>query len=548
VFAGRDGTDKLAGAVSNPAMAIRRVRVGLGAAALSLGALAVLSGCAARRPAVQFVEELGRAQALVAEGCHQCLQEALTAYERVAARPRAPETAARGAFETALLLTLRARELGLPEQAALGTARAWAAELPPPGKGANELPASVLLDALTLVDGETSGVLHEDRERRNRDRRAAWPADGSLPPPRMALSPAISTSLVAQYVALAIDCEDARARKAVNHAEVFARFPQPLIRFRVALCGIPELRLDPLRQENPRWVDTLFFEARAEMSRFPAPDVGRAAELYAAAHEAFPASTAITLALGHARNALEDHAAALALFDAVLESVPTHRDAMLGRLLSLSYLRRHYDAVRTATQMIDLGTYHMGDAYYWRAWNRYQVHELPPAWDDVERASTLMVNTAVFTLAGFVAYAQRELDTAIDRLSRAYRMDNTNCEAVWTEGMVHVDKEQWEPAAARFTSAVGCFAADARQAREAIATAEGSTWADAVKTRRIGTAQKRVETSEHRRAQSAFNAASSYLRLSRKAEALGHVDIAATHPLLKDKAAALRATIEKLQR
>jgi tetratricopeptide (TPR) repeat protein len=255
----------------------------------------------------------------------------------------------------------------------------------------------------------------------------------------------------------------------------------------------------------------------------------------------------MTLALGNARNALEEHDVALALFDAILETQPAHREALLGRLLSLSYLRRHYDAVRTATQMIDLGTYHMGDAYYWRAWNRYQVHELPLAWNDVEAATKLMVNTAVYTLAGFIAYAQRELDTAIDRLVRAFKMDNTNCEAVWTEGMVHVDKQQWNEASARFTTAVGCFGTDAQAARDAIATAQNSTWSPSVKARRIATAQKRADSSEHRRAQSAFNAASSYLRLARKAEALGHVDIAAEHPLLKDKAAALRVTIEKLR-
>jgi tetratricopeptide (TPR) repeat protein len=306
------------------------------------------------------------------------------------------------------------------------------------------------------------------------------------------------------------------------------------------------VRVDPLRQADARWTDTLFFEGRAEMSRFPSPDVGRAVTLFQSAHEAFPASDAITLALGHANNALEVFDQALALFDSVLAARPTHRDALLGRLLSLSYLRRHYDAIRNATQMIGLGMYHMGDAYYWRAWNRYQVHDLPNAWSDVEEARKLMVNTAVYTLAGFIAYAQRELDTAIDRLDRAYRMDNTNCEAAWTEGMVHVDKEAWDRSSDRFTIAAGCFLADAKAARDAITTVENSTSSEADKARRMATARKRAESSEHRHAQSAFNAASSYLRLGKKAEALGYVDLAANHPLLKDKALALRVTIEKL--
>jgi tetratricopeptide (TPR) repeat protein len=507
----------------------------------------LLSGCAARQ-SPQVVADLAGAHALTRQGCYRCLQDALAIYERVAARAQPPGDALRGAFAVAVLLVVRARELGLPHDIPLAAARAWAAKLE--SAGATTVTAALspaaYLEALPLITGERSGLMPEDRERVNRERRSAWPANGDLPATRHVLSPAVATDVLAQYVALAIDCEDARARKSVHADEVRARYPYPLMHFRLGLCGIPELRLDSLRTTDPRWLDTLFFEGRQEMSRFPGIDVARAADLFAQAHDAFPESHAITLALGQARNALEEHASAAALFESILETHPTHRDALLGRVLSLSYLRRHYDAIRTATRMIDLGTYHMGDAFYWRAWNRYQVHDLPSAWTDVESATKLMVNTAVYTLAGFVAYAQRDHDVAIDRLGRAYRLDTTNCEAVWTEGLVHVDQQDWTQASARFVTAVGCFTADARSARDAIVQAQASTVAEAVKSRRVAAAQKRAASSDHRRAQSAFNAASSFLRLGQKAEALGHVEVAAEHPLLKDKAAALRGTIEKL--
>jgi tetratricopeptide (TPR) repeat protein len=517
--------------------------------ALLLAAIALLAGCAARQPSAHLrmdLMDLNHADTLLEAGCHQCLQEALATYTSVAGRKNAPLAAATGAFRAAVLLTLRAKELGMPAEPALAVAQRWAAAQRPVSEPGRLLP-TVYLDALALVDGEVSGLVPEERERRNGARRAAWPSvDGQFPASRAALTPVLATDVLAQYLALAIDCEDARARKQINHTEVLSRYPQPLMHFRVALCGVPGVRMDPLRQADSRWLDTLFFEGRFEMSRFPSPDVGRAAGLFESARAAFPTSDAITLALGHAKNALEAFGEALAAFDSVLTIQPTHREALLGRLLSLSYMRRHYDAIRTATQMITLGTYHIGDAYYWRAWNRYQVHDLPNAWTDVEAAGKLMVNTAVYTLAGFIAYAQRELDIAIDRLDGAYRMDNTNCEAVWTEGMVHVDKEAWEQSSDRFTTAAGCFAADARTARETIVTTRSAAWTEADKTRRIASAQKRADSSDHRQAQSAFNAASSYLRLGKKTEALGYADLAAQHPLLKEKAAALRATIEKL--
>jgi tetratricopeptide (TPR) repeat protein len=238
--------------------------------------------------------------------------------------------------------------------------------------------------------------------------------------------------------------------------------------------------------------------------------------------------------------------AALASYDSVLVDVRDHRDAMLGRLLALSYLNRHTEAIATATRMIELGTWHVGDAYYWRAWNRYHIYALESAWADVEQATTLQHTTSVFALGGFIAFARKELDTAIDRFDRAFALDATNCEAVWTAGLVHVEQQRWVLAAPKFSTAMSCFTGAAEEARGEIERTRLSDSADGVKTRRIGAAEKRIQTAAHRRAQSAYNAASCFLRLGQRGAAVSHLDVAATHPLLKDKAAALRPALEKI--
>jgi tetratricopeptide (TPR) repeat protein len=509
--------------------------------------MVVAAGCAGRRLSPQLTAELGQAHALVAAGCYHCLEDALATFERAALAPGARPDTWRAAFHAAILLVVRSRELGLSDSAALDRARTLASKVadahPGPSPG-------IYLDALRLFGGELSGLSPDERERRGTERRARWPTDGTVPPARTALTASTETDLVAEYLALAIDCEDVQARKTLDAAPILARFPVPLMRFRTALCSRTTdalaTAMTALRDEDPRWVETRFFEGSREMSRYPAPDVGRAAELFALAHEAFPDSPAVTLALAHARNALGEYDAALTLFDQVLVDRPMHRDALLGRLLSLSYLNRHQDAIRTATRLLELGMYHQGDAYYWRAWNRYRVHLLPLAWDDVNHATRLMVNTSVHTLAGFIAYAQQQLDTAIERLAEAYRLDATNCEAVWTEALVHVDKEAWTPASGRFVVAVNCFAGAAEQARRDIAAATDADWAEPLKARRIGAAQKRLDTSEHRQAQAAYNAAGSFARLGQKADAITYIEIAGRHALLKDKSVALRTSIDKL--
>lgn len=512
-----------------------------------------LAGCAARGPSPALLAELGKAQSLVTAGCYQCLQEAFATYERLSVAPNGPLEARRGAFEAAFLIAVRAKELGLPDEEPLERAKEWAARAaapPPPRRGASPgvpMPAADLyFDVIPLLTGEVSGYSPDEREARSRLRAAIWPRDGSPPAARAALINAPSTDLLAEYLALAADCEDARARKTLNAKDVLARHGTPLFRFRLALCGLAPDQFAALPASDPRWLDTSFFSGRMEMTKYPVPDVGKAAEHFAVAQEAFPESTAITMALATARNALTEYEPALALFDGVLGNYPTHRDALLGRVMSLSYLGRHYEAITSATRMIELGTYHMGDAYYWRAWNRYNVHDLPAAWADVERARTLLVNTAVYTLAGFIAYARTELDTAIERFTEAFRLDRTNCEAVNAEGLVHVDKQEWSLAGARFATSIGCFAAAAERSRNDLKAAENADAAPAAKARKIATLQKQIETSEHRRAQAAFNAASSYARIGQKTDATSYIDIAAEHPLLKEKAAALKAMIDKL--
>jgi tetratricopeptide (TPR) repeat protein len=512
------------------------------ALATSAVALGALTSCAARGPSPQLLAEVGKAQVLQREGCYRCLLEALCEFERIASLPRAPASAVQGAFETTILLAVRAKEIGLPAQAFLAKAEMLKPRLAAPPAS---LPPDAYIAAAGAVAGDTSGLDPEMRQQRVRrfglnDTPAPLPA-------RAALDAAAPADLVAGYLKVALDCEEPRARAELKADDIFARYGRTsAMRFRLAICGIAPAELVPLREGDPRWLETLLTEGRRQLAQRPVADVVKAVALFDEGHKAFPESHAFTLALANGHNALSNYDDALKLFDAVLAEVPTHRDALLGRVMSLSYLNRHVDAVASATYMIELGTWHQGDAYYWRAWNRYQLHQLPVAWDDVERATKLRVDTAVFTLAGFIAYARTELDTALQRFDRAFDLDPTNCEAVWFAGLVQVDLQAWPPAAPKFSRAMTCFASAATAARDEITRLEQASYDETLKARQIGAAQKRVETSEHRGAQAAFNAANAYIRIGEKTMALTHIDAAIAHPLLREKAQSLKATIEKM--
>jgi tetratricopeptide (TPR) repeat protein len=327
------------------------------------------------------------------------------------------------------------------------------------------------------------------------------------------------------------------------------------MQFRLARCGLqPQTaRLAAMRATDPRWTDVLFWEARRAIAGSPGGviDLSKVIALYAEGRAAFPKSLALTMAWANANLSVEEFAPAQIGFDDVLAVFGEHRDALIGRVQALSYQMQHPEAVATATRVIDLGTWHLGDAYYWRAWNRYHLKEYETAWADVENATKGLANSRVYMLAGLIAYERKQLPTAIQRFDRAYEIDSSACDALWMSGLVSIDQTELGVAAPKFTKAMTCFisvAASLRQNRarvEAQIASRGTPATDR-ETRVMERFTRDAENAEEKSAQSAFNAAQCYARTGGRAIALNLVDVAIAHPRMNEKAVALKAAIEKL--
>jgi len=376
-------------------------------------------------------------------------------------------------------------------------------------------------------------------------------------PQRRALDGWVDRHPVAQYVALIIDCEQARMRESVKPAEILANYQGvPLIQFRLAVCGgVGAPQAASIREANARFLDTLPWEARRALvgSLTEAIDLYKGADLLGQAHEAFPASHWLAIYWARSSQSIAEFEPALAGFDSVLADAPTHRDAMLGRVTSLSYLMRHQEAIATTTRMIELGTWYIGDAYYWRAWNQYNLKALEPAWADVEIAIKMVSTTNVYKLAGLIAYDRKDPPTAILRFDRAFELDVTNCDAVWMAGLVHVDQESWPQASPKFARAMSCFSNAAAQAKSDLAALDaevkrrgGSLDPPGREARQRTKLTRDMELAAERSAQSAFNAAQGFARMGQKALALAHIEMAIVHPRMNEKAEALKLAIEKM--
>jgi hypothetical protein len=258
----------------------------------------------------------------------------------------------RSAFDIAVLLALRERELGIPSDAAFERARGLAERVIPDAG----IAPGLRVELAELAPAETSAfdpdIAAARNTRQRRERLAALRAQFHTSP---------SPSLVEAYVRLAFDCDDREIRQQLAPGPLLTQYRNhTLIRYRLALCGFGARDgFTRLRDADARWVETAFFEGRSAAAARP-PNLRGAIDFFVPARTAFPESPAIALGLAHAYRGYGDLEPALESYDAVLDAVPTNREALLGRVITLSYLERHTEAIATATRMIDLGTWLMG--------------------------------------------------------------------------------------------------------------------------------------------------------------------------------------------
>lgn len=508
-------------------MARRWIGVGL--------ALILIAGCASRDAARRLQAEMRLADELAAAGCYDCLRDALVRYDRVAGMPRPPVDLPRRIFETEILLTLRAKEIGLPFAPWLTRARTTAKALPA------AIGADTILELADLVQEERSGF-----------------APGPPGPARFAreVTPNLvqwrarvaATQLGAEtrrYLDLTLACNDRETRDAIQEQEQQRRVSSsPLIRFRLATCSPrPTEDIAQLRVDDPRWTEAAWHEGRRLLGAVR--DVPLAIAAFDIAAKAFPESGAMLMSLAGAQQAAERLEAALVTYDQVIALVPEHRHALLGRVLCLTYLQRPQDAIATATRMIELGTHLLGDAHYWRAQNRYQIKAYDDAWADATVALTQLHNTQVYTLAGLIAYARKEPTVALKHFDTAWTLDRTNCSAGFFKGIVHGDLKEWRDAAPTFSSAMSCFVAAASAARSELAGLETSDHDAAYKARKSDELRKKADEDDRQAATSAYNAAQAFIRLGQTTLALNYVDVALGNDAMREKAEALKRQLKQ---
>ena len=454
-------------------------------AGLIVAALVIAAGCAARRPASVQAEtappRVDDLTALIEQGCYRCLERA---YEQAHARGAQEQ-----AFQSAVLLVLRSKELGLPFEEWRSKARAAA----PDGD------AAAL--SLTIADAIPPDRLSEERYAQF-DLGLRNNARGSVTSWREALHSGSSSELLRSYLDLALVCSFGRVNESAESytGELDPVAGVPLYQYSVGICDAAKApRLQAMRDAHPEFVDADYALGRYLLEDPSSGDQEGGLRRLQAAAAAFPRSPAIAVRIGNTYRGWEEWPAALEAYDAALSVSPKHPDALVGRTVALSQLGRAQDAITTATTVIDGGQWMVGEAYYWRAWNQLRLGNLPLAREDADRALTQMANARVFVLSGVIEWRMRRLENAERDFQRAVTIDFGECEGAFDLGIVRDELRQVPQSLAAFRQAGQCSDLSIKLRREAIAKIEAGPGTPASRARDAARHRRALHELEERR-------------------------------------------------
>jgi hypothetical protein len=502
--------------------------------ALAIGVAVFAGACASAPINKKASAELAAADKLVADGCYDCLTEALATYKRLAVGQARPLIVQR-IFETEVLIGLRLKELAMRPVEHFEAAGKLIAELPA------TFPAAKYLEIAETVPFDPWGGM----PKRNVAQLTRPINLQNVQGFRDALTAGPSATLGA-YLRASLDCT-VGTRQGGPPATPAPAPTTELVKFRRENCTpIDRAMLTKRANDDLRFTEAGVFVGRVRSTRPGAQEVADARKWLNAAIAKWPRSSAVTYALGTLSQTVGDCRAAVTWYDKTLAEYGEHEDAHLGRLMCLSYLRRHTEALEEAGGMI-FRKIAEGEAYYWRAWNYRELNNLPAARADSDKMKSLLYNDRILTLAGQIEYDQTDLPIAETDLSDAVRLARgDNCIAQWYWSLVQLKKEAWPKTAEGFAQAMNCYEGErAKNIGYLDEMRKAENVDEEYRKGQIENFEALIKESESQISASAFNAGVNFARAQNREKALQYLDLAEKDPARAAQVAEVRKLIVK---
>jgi tetratricopeptide (TPR) repeat protein len=482
-------------------------------------------------PRVDWAAKIREADCLYAAGHYVALARALEIYASALAEPEWKSAAVEKAVRAALAVGLREKDLGIPEE---GTSRRLGEFL------ASDISLSFYepyAELLEVLPSRIKGIAGDNLPAGwNLDQYFDWITKNAAPLDEALKERAESDDLMA---CLRIELRQAfpfKFRDKFVPAEYAAKHPgSRLVAFACAVFPAPNREsLDALLD-----LDRDFAEAHYYLGEMALAEglLVTAENHYLQACEKIPGSPSILISLAGIAFQMEELEACLDDDEKALAFVPSYRDALLGKAMCLGYLGRHGEALETLQRMLELGTYYMGEAHYWTAWNLNELGRLDEARLSIDSAKTFLAGQPdVLTLSGIIGYEQGRLDAAEKDFREALGIQSADCDAAYYLGKIYADRRNWRDSGAYFMGASSCFEKRGDELEKKIREIEGSPLGAGRKERLIRNKRRQILENQAVKATCQYNGAAGFYNAGSLELALPLAELAVAHPAFAEKA------------
>jgi tetratricopeptide (TPR) repeat protein len=305
---------------------------------------------------------------------------------------------------------------------------------------------------------------------------------------------------------------------------------------------MPEL-LEEILARDPQFAEAHYFLGQAEL---------RQGKLLSAeghlikAFEAIPESPLARLLLAGIYFATEEFDRSLQFYDLALESSPENREALLGKAICLSYLGKRDEAIAVLNRMLELGSWLLGEAHYWLAWNLHELKRDPEALGHTDEAKgRLPTNSEVFSLSGTISLDLGDLVRAEKDFVESLQYNAANTESLFGLGIVEGRKNRWEESGAYYEKAGRSSESTQAGLKAKVEEIRAAALSEERKARLIRKREAQIERARLMAATAYYDSAAAYLNAGLKDKALATAARSAAHPALKEKTDELLRTIKK---
>jgi|Deesub1362B_J571_1020462.scaffolds.fasta_scaffold00006_194 tetratricopeptide (TPR) repeat protein len=459
------------------------------------------------------------------QGDYFSLQQAYTRWKKLLSLGYQQPPVPQRFVETIFLLTLREKELAIPHHNFLPEAETFLTRNPSLKKYAS------LLQLIKKLPLRLQGYTDEIR----------WVSVD--PKTKSQLAEKALTSSWWAYLYLHL-FPFSREHKELHTriAKTFAR--SPLIQYKLIISSpLKTNELTKFLEENPSFKEILYFLGEQYLNE---SKLALAEKQLQQARAIFPDSLNILILLSKINFRLEEFDECLKLNELAIALKSDFRDALLGKVMCLTYLDRSEEAIATAQKLLDLGFYYLGEAHYWMARNYHELKKLAEAWQHIEDAKRYLIGwNEIHALAGTIALDQNNLEEAEKNFKEALRLKETDCHSAFSLAKVYSFWQNWSASADYYQRAAFCFGQNQKVTLREINEIQSSNLDEARKERFIRKKKLRLARLRQLEATAYFNAAAGYFNSNHYQEALQMADKALSHPQLQEKAAELIKKIKE---